>query len=441
MKAGFAKIDITPPLGAILCGYYHPRYADHVIEPLYATALAFSDRENTVLAISLDLLKMMQQDADVIRARIAEHVGVPFEAVFLACTHTHTGPVISEDPGFFPRDPEYYRVFTEKVCRAAAEAITDMKEAVASIARSDVEGITFVRRFRMKDGTSETNPEYGDERILHPIGEADKSVQLVKLQRPGAPDIAIVNYGNHPDVLGRTGICPDFPCFLRDTLEAALQKEADGKGVRVAFFTGAQGDISPADRINGTRCVGPDMSRHLGRTLAGAVLGMYTFARPVASDRVFYKQNVAHAAVAKGTPEELKIAYELQQRYLDQDNPWKWDFEGYPFDVAVARKFIRLEHREPVIPLNIVCVGFGDVVFVGLPGEPFCQIGRKIKEGSPFAMTMPCCNANGSEGYFPVDEALTEGGYEADSALFLPGVAPELVKVSLETLKELEAKG
>ena len=107
MKAGFAKIDITPPLGAILCGYYHPRYADHVIEPLYATALAFSDRENTVLAISLDLLKMMQQDADVIRARIAEHVGVPFEAVFLACTHTHTGPVISEDPGFFPRDPEY----------------------------------------------------------------------------------------------------------------------------------------------------------------------------------------------------------------------------------------------------------------------------------------------------------------------------------------------
>ena len=438
MKAGIAKIDITPPLGAILCGYYHPRYADHVIEPLYATALAFSDGERTALAISMDLLKMMQQDADALRARVAERVGVPVEAVFVACTHTHTGPVVSEDPGFFPRDPEYYRQFCENVCRAAEEAVADMKEATVSIGSNQVEGMTYVRRFRMIDGTAETNPDYSDPRILHPLGIADKTVQLVKLQRPGAPDIAIVNYGNHPDVLGRTGICPDFPCYLRNTLEAALEKEADGLGVRVVFFTGAQGDLSPADKQYGTRCVGPDMARHLGRTLAGAVLGMYTFTKPVASDRVFYKQNIAHVATAKGTEEQLRIAYQVQQEYLNQDNPWKWDFEGYPFDVAVARKYIRLEHREPVIPLNILCVGFGDVVFAGLPGEPFCEIGMKIREGSPFAMTMPCCNANGSEGYFPVDEALTENGYEADSALFLPGTAPELIKVSLETLHQLK---
>ena len=78
------------------------------------------------------------------------------------------------------------------------------------------------------------------------------------------------------------------------------------------------------------------------------------------------------------------------------------------------------------------------MVFTGLPGEPFSEIGRKIKEGSPFAMTLTCCNANGSEGYFPVDEALAEKGYERDSSLFLPGVAPELVKVSLETLRQLK---
>ena len=47
MKAGIAKIDITPPLGAVLNGYYRERYADHVIEPLYVTALAFSDGTNT----------------------------------------------------------------------------------------------------------------------------------------------------------------------------------------------------------------------------------------------------------------------------------------------------------------------------------------------------------------------------------------------------------
>ena len=53
-------------------------------------------------------------------------------------------------------------------------------------------------------------------------------------------------------------------------------------------------------------------------------------------------------------------------------------------------------------------------------------------------MTIPCCNANGSEGYFPTDDALQEIGYEANSSLFLPGVAPELERVSLETLAELK---
>jgi hypothetical protein len=130
----------------------------------------------------------------------------------------------------------------------------------------------------------------------------------------------------------------------------------------------------------------------------------------------------------------------VQQAYLDQDNPWKFEFEGYPFDIVVARRLLRLEHRDPIVPLNVVCVGFGDVVFAGLPGEPFSETGREIKDGSPFAMTLLCCNANGSEGYFPVDEALAEKGYERDSSLFLPGVAPEMVKVSLETLKELKER-
>ena len=53
-------------------------------------------------------------------------------------------------------------------------------------------------------------------------------------------------------------------------------------------------------------------------------------------------------------------------------------------------------------------------------------------------MTIPCCNANGSEGYFPTDDDLKGGGYEAASSLFLPGIAPELINTSLQTLAELK---
>jgi len=434
MKAGFSKKDITPPLGANLNGYYRERYSDHVIEPLYATALAFSDGTHTALAISLDISEILQRDTDVIRRQVADHVGIPFEAVFLACIHTHTAPVISEIRGFFKRDENYYRKFCETVCETAAEAIADMREATASIARGKAEGISFVRRFRKKDGSAVTNPPVDMiGQLAGPIGKPDETVQLVKLQRTGASDIAIVNFGTHPDVLGGTGICPDWPGYLRDTLEAALVREANGNGTRVIFFNGAQGDVIHGDRMRGNITGGVDMSKHIGRVLAGAVLAVYTYTQPVASDRVFYKQNLARAPVAKGTAEQVRIAQQINEKFVARE-----DISGYPFNIVMARKYLRLEHREPVIDLNIVCVGFGDVAFVGLPGEPFTQTGVRIKADSPFAMTIPCCNANGSEGYFPTDEALRECGYEANSSLFLPGVEPELVKVSLETLAQLK---
>ena len=207
MKAGIAKIDITPALGAVLNGYYRERYADRVIEPLYVTALACSDGENTILTISLDISEILQRDTNDIRSRVSQYTGVPFEAVFVACIHTHTAPVISEIRGFFKRDEAYYQEFCEKICKASAEAIADMKEATVSIARGKAEGISFVRRFRRKDGVAVTNPkpEIMDE-IAGPIGTPDETVQLVKIQREGASDIAVVNFGTHPDVLGGTGI-------------------------------------------------------------------------------------------------------------------------------------------------------------------------------------------------------------------------------------------
>ena len=39
MKAGYARIDITPPLGSPIAGYYDPRIADGILDPVYATAV------------------------------------------------------------------------------------------------------------------------------------------------------------------------------------------------------------------------------------------------------------------------------------------------------------------------------------------------------------------------------------------------------------------
>lgn len=436
MKAGFAKIEITPPLGFNLNGYYNERLATHIIEPLYATCVAYSDGDTTALTISLDISEILQKDTNDIRSRVSARTGVPFEAIFVACIHTHTAPVISEIPGFFKRDAAYYEMFCAKICDAATLAIADMKEASAFIARGEAKGVSFSRRFRMKDGSIRTNPPRAmREEIADVIGEPDDTVQLVKLKREGAADIAIVNFGTHPDVLGGKGICPDWPAYLRNTLEAALADEADGKGVKVVFFNGAQGDMVHLDQRLELRRFGVEQSRHMGRALAGAVLAVYTFAEPINSEKVFFKQNMARVGLNKGTDEQVAVAKEIDKRFLNNE-----DISDAAFNIVMARRYIRLENEPKEVDLNIVCVGFGDVAFAGFPGEPFCCIGKDLKEQSPFAMTIPCCNANGSEGYIVPDEALLSDGYESSSSLFLPGVASEMFSVALRTLNEIKAE-
>ena len=52
--AGFARLDITPPLGIPLTGYYRSRYADGVLDPLEINALAVSDGEKKAVLLRLD---------------------------------------------------------------------------------------------------------------------------------------------------------------------------------------------------------------------------------------------------------------------------------------------------------------------------------------------------------------------------------------------------
>ena len=95
--------------------------------------------------------------------------------------------------------------------------------------------------------------------------------------------------------------------------------------------------------------------------------------------------------------------------------------------VAEALRMLRLEHGPDHFELPVSAIAIGPAVLVGIPGEPFTGIGRGIKENAPFTLTLPCCCANGYEGYFPMQEAYDEGGYEAKSSNFRAGVAEKLI--------------
>ena len=58
-SAGFARVDITPPLGIQMVGYFHKIYdrrADGIMDPLHAECVAVSDSVSTALIYRVDNL-------------------------------------------------------------------------------------------------------------------------------------------------------------------------------------------------------------------------------------------------------------------------------------------------------------------------------------------------------------------------------------------------
>ena len=97
LSAGYARVDITPPLGVNIAGYYKERIADGVLDNLYACALAVSDGKNTVLLITTDLCSLSDTMADEWRAEIAEKTGLPTQNIYTHAVHTHQGPIVANN--------------------------------------------------------------------------------------------------------------------------------------------------------------------------------------------------------------------------------------------------------------------------------------------------------------------------------------------------------
>ncbi len=443
MKAGFAKLDITPPLGSRLAGYFQLREATGIINNLSACAVAFADDNGKcAVVVTLDILELMMRDTDVIRTMIAEKTGLDRDAVLLCCTHTHLGPEVSGM--LFEPDKTYNEFFFSRICDAVKLAINDMKDAEAFIAKKDKKGLAHLRIFRMHDGSIAWNPGFGTL-VVEPAGIPDDQIQLIKFTREGASDIAIVNFQMHPDVIGGNDICTDWPGYVRDYVEYSLSDVADGKGVKAICINGTQGDTVHADRYDekthliGKYRVGVKESKNIGRKIAGAVLEMYTYADVVKTDKVFYEQSHLKVRTVDIDPADFPISHEIVKAYGKGTPEERAVYKAMekPFDISVAKRNLRMEHEPKELILDVSCVGIGDIAFVGFPGEPFTEIGRRTKAGSPFKMTMVSCCANGSEGYFPTEELFDSDNYESQTTRYVKGTAERLAEAAIDLTNKL----
>ena len=91
LMAGFARVNVTPPLGIPVHGYYKPRFAKGVLDELEINALALSCGEDAVVVLSMDHCGIKQELTDRFAEVVSLATGLPVEAILIHQTHTHTG--------------------------------------------------------------------------------------------------------------------------------------------------------------------------------------------------------------------------------------------------------------------------------------------------------------------------------------------------------------
>ena len=454
LKAGFARVDVTPSMGYPIEGYYHTRYADGVLDNLYVTAVAFDDGEKKAVVMSLDAIGMHQRWVDPIREMVAKKIGTETEGIYIACTHTHLGlgfsRLISDnEDGDFAR--KTYEIVKDKICDAAILAVNDLKPAKLYYTRGVAEDVSFIRRFRMQDGTACTNPGDNAPFVVEPLDKVDDTVQHLIIKREGGYDIGIVNFQVHADVIGGSTLSADFPHFVRDTYEKILDN------TRCMYLNGAEGDSNHTDiRLPNGHIMKKsyERARYMGRKIAMAAIADYEMAIPLDGTEIKFGQKNIMVKLNKGTDKEVEAALDMKKVYAEKGDQAAIEYVGKKYNLPLVGKnpwnkpagdeFRRLNRIAALVnepdeaEVHLTAVSVGDVVFAGLPGEPFTEVGRQIKEQSKFALTIPTCCSNGYEGYYPTEKAFSEGGYEAITARYSCGTAEKLIETSVELVNSFK---
>lgn len=446
MKSGFGRRCITPGLGVPMSGYYVKRNAKGVLDDLLVSAVVFDDGENKTVIIGLDTLELSSKQCDAYREHISAKCDIDASCIFINCSHTHTAPSINDaplDPN--PADKEYEAFMLGKMTEAVWEAIDDLKEASLYVADGKAENISFVRRYKMKNGSTQTNPGVDNSEIDCPLGIVNEAVKLLKIVRTGGDDIYIVNFGTHADTVGGEMISGDWPGFVIRTVEKSLD------GVKCLFLTGAQGDVNHVnpyptafDRIgldyNTFDGVPRSYShaRHMGQVIAGAVLQICEKAVPVHGGVVGCEtvEIVIPSNADNSRLEESKKICRLHEEGRDCEIP----FEKMELTtvVAEARRIVSLYNGPDSYRFTLSGMKIGDAVFLGIPGELFTEIGIRIQEELRFDNVFICCLTNGGDTYFPTSSAYDEGGYESRSSYLKKGgddIVVEGSKILFEKLK------
>ena len=449
LLAGAARIKLDPLLGLAMAGYGNRvGRAIGVHDDLAAQALVMSDGTNKIAIAGVDVLALGQRIADDIRERVAAKSDLSADAIMVCATHTHSGPAFNifatPRPDAKPADGrslEWERALPEKIATAILRA--NEKLEPASLRAADA-------RFTLGTNRRLMRPNRQIQLAANYQGTTDDQAKVLGVfNRSSEPIAFVLNYPCHGVVLCEDNLLysRDWPGFAMDEIERAASHDG-GKAAISIFLQGATGNIDPRSR--GSFAVAEDNGRAMGRAAFDAISHA-----PTIRDARIASRNLALKLKLKDLDDALANARDCAaQTEASLSNHRGGD--GYQLkrlrdhhaqSLAALSALESLEeqnHRDRRVDLarrelstSMTIFTIGDIALVGIPGEPFVELGLALKRNPHFGHIFVAGYCNDLIGYIPTRAAYDEGGYEVDTSRIAAGSGEAIVAAALSTLEEM----
>jgi neutral ceramidase len=420
MKAGFAKIVITPEQNVWMSGYANrAKPAEGKIHDLYARALAIQDsRGARVVLVTTDLLGLPRALSSEISEYANKSYGLRRDQMLFNSSHTHTGPVVKNSlAGAYDLDAtqsalidDYTHRLKNDLLKVIGEALKDLSPAKLSFGRSTAPFAMNRRQFNPNGVVIGVNPE----------GAVDREVPALRVESTDGKLRGVVfGYACHNTTL--TGefyeFCGDYAGFAQAAVERAHP------GATAMFVAGCGADINPYPRSK------RELAEQHGETLAKSVEQASSGSIKPVSGAV--KSVIGGVMIPFDGPPTKE---EFQSRLNDKN----------VFKRRHAERMIARYERDGKLiteyPYTIQILKVGDLTLIALAGEVVTDYALRLKRelgGDVWVAGY----SNDLCSYIPSARMFKEGGYEViDSMIYydLPGpYKPEIEERIIGKVHEL----
>lgn len=416
MRIGFAKTEITPPVGTELGGYAGYRPCAGVHDPLWCKAVVLEQDDGRYGLIVLDLLCV----DEALYLRIADAVkelGIKKDKLIVSAIHTHAsprglipgeGPLAAVNSPSAPKDPGF-PAYMETVIAAAASTCARAADSL--------------EHFQIRSAWGEL-PAVGSER--HTGAPVSGKLTVVQCRTESGKVLTVYNFPCHPTVTNAANllVSTDFVAGI----------EALVGGDMAVFVNGAAGDVST--RYTRRESTFAECDR-MGRIAAEQILSVIEPAcyqepeplRGIHATVTLQARQTEPPEEAEKRMAELTAQWQAAQA-AGADQATLRMRKSYVEGAGVNLQFARTMGDIRLLHLPVTVFRWCGTDFASVPGELFSALQPPNVAVIGYA--------NGYYRYFGGEAAYEAGHYEALAAIIARGEGERLVEQLLALLQRLD---